>query len=130
MCRCCREEIRLKSLVREAEPLTGPLFCALDLLCLSGDQRQKSEAGYVPIRDLLCVGAFNDVQRYTPRLIDIARKEEGLRQGREGADAEDVGARTSRRDRPMSVPDGRAHVTVLERDRASDLHERLNVGRP
>ena len=80
--------------------------------------------------DVRRVGPLDGLHCDPPRLVKIAGKKQRLREAREDADAQDIRARPSRRNRATSVLDSRAHVTALDHRRTGDFHDRLGVGRP
>ena len=97
---------------------------------LGVDQGEQPEAADVAVGDVRRVGSLDGLKRDASRLIEIAGEEQGLRQGCEDSDAEDVRARTSCRDRATSMLDGRAHIAALDPVRTGDFHDRLGVRRP
>ena len=122
--------IRLESLAREADRLTSPRLRALGSPLLGVDQGEQPEASDVAVGDVRRVGPLDGLHRDPPRLVELAGEEQRLREAREDADAQDVRARASGRDRATSVLDGRAHVAALDPARTGDFHDRLDVRRP
>ena len=122
--------VRLESLAREADRLTSPRLRALGSPLLGVDQREQPETSDVAVGDVGRVGSLDGLHRDPSRLVELAGEEQRLRQAREDADAQDVRARPSRRDRATSVLDGRAHVAALDHLRTGDFHDRLDVRRP
>ena len=120
----------MESLAREADRLTSPRLRALGSPLLGVDQGEQPETSDVAVGDVRRVGPLDGLQRDPPRLVELAGEEQRLRQAREDADAQDVRARASGRDRATSVLDGRAHVAALDHRRTGDLHDRLDVRRP
>ena len=104
--------------------------CALGSPLLGVEQREQPEADDIPVGDIRRVGPLDRLHCDSPRLVELAGEEQGLRQAREHADGQDVSARAGRRDRATSVLDGRAHIAVLDRRGTRDFHNRLNVSRP
>ena len=122
-----RPGIRLESLAREADRLTSPRLRALGSPLLGVDQREQPETSDVAVGDVRRVGPLDGLHRDPPRLVELAGEEQRLREAREDADAQDVRARPSGRDRATSVLDGRAHVAALDHRRTGDFHDRLGV---
>ena len=125
-----RPGIRLESRAREADRLTSPRLRALGSPLLGVEEREQPEISDIALGDVRRVGPLDGLHCDPPRLVELAGKEQRLREAREDADAQDVRARPSRRYRATSVLDGRAHVTALDHRRAGDFHDRLGVGRP
>ena len=97
---------------------------------LGVDEGEQPEAADIAVGDLRSVGALDGLQRDSPRLLELAGEEQGLRQAREDTDAEDIRAGAGRRDRATRVLDRPAHVTTLDVHCSRDLHDSLDVRRP
>ena len=115
---------------REANRLPSPRLGILASPFLRVEQGKKPEAYDVAFGIVRRVGSLDRLERDASGLVEIASEEQRLRQAREHAGAEDVGARGGCRDRTTSMPDGRAHIAALDQHGARHLDDRLDVRRP